>query len=336
MSQESPLVSVVVPAYNAEKWIGHTIASAVAQSYRHLEIIVVNDGSTDRTAVIVEDAAIHDCRIRFFSNPNRGLSLTRNFGIDRARGDLIAPLDADDLWHPDKIARQVEVLQSSPPEVGLVYCWVVEIDEGDFIIPPVRKGPIAAGNVMAAVVASAGMITSGSNPLVRRSYLAAVGGYDPNFQFCEDWKLQLSFAEICQFAVVPAHLVGYRRTAGSVSKNVAGMARSMELIGRWILERWPDMPREIGQQMIYHRGGYLAHLSLTTDQLADAVHYKLEALKARPQALLSRETVEFGIRLLARLGGLRRRSLPRRKLIAFKDFADAETESTLRRRQQAA
>ena len=69
MSQESPLVSVVVPAYNAEKWIGHTIASAVAQSYRHLEIIVVNDGSTDRTAVIVEDAAIHDCRIRFFLTP---------------------------------------------------------------------------------------------------------------------------------------------------------------------------------------------------------------------------------------------------------------------------
>ena len=150
----------------------------------------------------------------FFSNPNRGLSLTRNFGIDRARGDLIAPLDADDLWHPDKIARQVEVLQSSPPEVGLVYCWVVEIDEGDFIIPPVRKGPIAAGNVMAAVVASAGMITSGSNPLVRRSYLAAVGGYDPNFQFCEDWKLQLSFCRnlsVCGRSGAPGGLSAHSR-----------------------------------------------------------------------------------------------------------------------------
>jgi hypothetical protein len=234
---------------------------------------------------------------------------------------LIAPLDADDLWHPEKITRQVEVMQSSSPEVGLVYCWAVEIDEDDFIIPPIRNGSIAAGKVLSEVVAKAGIITSGANPLIRRLYLEAVGGYDPSVRFSEDWKLQLSLAQICEFSVVPAYLVGYRRTAGSISKNVAGMARSMESISRWIMERWPDMPREIQQQMIYHRDSYLAHLSLINDRLGDAVRYKLRGMKARPQAALSLDSVEFGVRLLARMAGIsRRRSLPRRTLIAFKDF----------------
>jgi glycosyltransferase involved in cell wall biosynthesis len=322
MCREDPLVTVVIPAYNAERWIDRSLASALAQTYRHIEIIVVNDGSTDRTVSLVEGAALRDPRIRLVSTPNQGLAATRNVGISHARGDLIAPLDADDLWHPEKIARQVHVMKSSSPKVGLVYCWAVEIDEDDFIIPPVRNGPTAEGKVLTDVVANAGIITSGANPLIRRSYLDAIGGYDKNFRYCEDWKLQVCLAEICEFAIVPAHLVGYRRTAGSLSKNVSQMARSMESISDWITERWLEMPREIERRMIYSRCVYLAHLSLTNNQFADAIRYKLKSLKVRPQALARRDTAEFGLRLLARMLGIRRHHfLSQTTLVAFKDLA---------------
>ena len=90
----------------------------------------------DRTGKIVEAAAANDSRIRYFRTVKSGVAATRNFGISKARGKLIAPLDADDLWHPEKIARQVEAMQaSSPADIGLVYCWAIEIDENDLIIP---------------------------------------------------------------------------------------------------------------------------------------------------------------------------------------------------------
>jgi glycosyltransferase involved in cell wall biosynthesis len=326
MPSDLPLVSVVMPAYNTEKWIAQTLASATTQTYSLLDIVVVDDGSSDQTPAIVERAARDDSRIRLIRKENAGVAAARNLGIAQSRGDLIAPLDADDLWHPEKIARQVNVMQSSSHEVGLVYCWTVEIDEDDRIIPPIRNGPIATGKILTEVVAQAGIITSGANPLIRRTYLEAVGGYPVGAEPCEDWGLQLNLAEVCEFAVVPEHLVGYRRTSGSASKNVRKMARSMENISRSVRERWPNISGEIEKQMIYNRNGYLAHLALTNNQFADAARYKLQSLKACPRALISPHTVEFGVRLLSRMAGFRRRRLfPRSTLTAFKDLhADAK------------
>lgn len=321
MSHETPLVTVVVPLYNCERWISQTLASAQAQTYPNLDIVVVDDGSTDDGAEIVDKAARGDDRIRLIRKDNGGVAKARNFGISRAFGDLIAPLDADDLWHPEKIARQVHLIQSSSPQVGVIYCWAFEIDEDDCFVPPICDGPVAAGNVLAEVVAKAGIITSGANPLIRRHYLERIGGYDSTIEYCEDWKLQLSLAEICEFAVVPAHLVAYRRTGGSRSKNAAGSARSMESISRWIIERWPEMPREIEREMIFNRNSYLAHLALVNGQILDAVRYKLNAVKAHPQNMPAGEAFGFAARLLARAVGIsRKRWLPRKKFTSFKEL----------------
>ena len=319
MLPENWLVTVIIPVFNGERWISSTLASAAAQTHSMLEILVIDDGSTDGTAAIVEAAASRDDRIRLIRKQNGGVSAARNKGIAEARGELIAPLDADDLWHREKIARQVAAMRS--PEVGLVYCWAVEIDENDRIIPPVYAGATATGKVLEEVVANAGIIVSGANPLIRRSCLMAVGGYDPNAQPCEDWKIQLSLAEICDFALVPAHLVGYRRTSGSASKNVARMARSMENVSRWIMDRRPDLPPFIWRQMVCHRNRYLAHLALTNDQFACAVRYKAASLRAWPLSILSRDTVIFWLRWISRMAGLTQlRKSPTTHAVDFKNL----------------
>src|ERR1700722_1513540 len=109
------LVSVIIPAYNAERYLGFTLASVQAQTYKNIEILVVDDGSIDSTAEIVEQAARTEGRIPLFRQCNRGVALARNTALAQAKGEFVAPLDADDVWHPQNIALQVAALQKAGP-----------------------------------------------------------------------------------------------------------------------------------------------------------------------------------------------------------------------------
>lgn len=138
----TPIVSVIIPAWNAEPYIEKTLRSAMEQTLQNIEIIVVDDCSTDRTAEITERMAAADPRIRCFRNPqNSGVSKTRNFAIEQARGEYIALLDSDDLWLPEKLERQVELIRRE--DADLVYCSYGMIDEKgdkshpDFIVPEI-------------------------------------------------------------------------------------------------------------------------------------------------------------------------------------------------------
>src|SRR4051812_12704913 len=104
------LTSVIIPIYNAEQYIAETLLSALAQTHRNIEIIVVDDGSTDGSAAVVKLIAASDARVRLISQPNRGVAHARNCAIAEAQGEFIAPLDADDLWHPKKIERQIAAI----------------------------------------------------------------------------------------------------------------------------------------------------------------------------------------------------------------------------------
>lgn len=136
----TPIVSVIIPAWNAEPYIEETLRSAMEQTLQNIEIIVVDDCSTDRTAEITERLAAADPRIHCFRNPqNSGVSKTRNFAVEQARGAYIALLDSDDLWLPEKLERQVELIRRE--DADLVYCSYGMIDEKgdkshpDFIVP---------------------------------------------------------------------------------------------------------------------------------------------------------------------------------------------------------
>ena len=124
-----PIVSVIIAAFNARRWIGLSVASAQSQTLREIEIIVVDDGSTDDTSEVVAGMAQSDSRIRLIRQANAGVGAARNTGIRFARGTYIAPLDADDVWGARKLERQVQRMEERGERTALVYCWHQWIDE---------------------------------------------------------------------------------------------------------------------------------------------------------------------------------------------------------------
>ena len=237
------LVSVVVPAYNAELTIQETLLSIRNQSHQNLEIIIVDDGSRDRTRELALQQATIDPRIQVISQPNGGVAVARNQGIELARGRLIAPIDADDLWRPGKIERQLRALHAGGPLVGLVYCWSAIINEDSAVTSP-GSNVTHTGDVLLPLFYG-NFVGNGSAPLMRRDMVLAAGGYDPSLkarkaQGCEDWKLYLSLAESSHFTVIPDYLVGYRFTAAAMSGDVSQMLRSDAIVRGEMADRHPN------------------------------------------------------------------------------------------------
>jgi glycosyltransferase involved in cell wall biosynthesis len=127
--------SIIIPCYNAERFIARTLQSALAQDYNLFDIIIVNDGSTDDTAKIVSEFCAEDQRVRLISTENSGVAAARNTGIHASTAEFVAFLDADDLWVSSKLRLQIEALQSKG-EYAAAYCWSVSIDEDDLVLYP--------------------------------------------------------------------------------------------------------------------------------------------------------------------------------------------------------
>jgi glycosyltransferase involved in cell wall biosynthesis len=243
------LVSVLVPAYNAAATIAETLASALAQTYEDLEVIVVDDGSTDDTAEIVADIASCDPRVILVRQVNGGVANARNTALGRARGSYIAPLDADDLWHPDKLAHQLQCMSAAGSGVGVVYCWSVDIDATSTVIDQRLDLDYFEGDVYAAMVLS-NFIGNASVPLIRRAEIDAIGGWDISLrardaQGCEDWLAYLRLAEITDYALEPGFLVGYRQGLAAMSRNVISMERSHRLVLAEARSRHPELPAKL-------------------------------------------------------------------------------------------
>jgi len=206
-----PEVSVIIPAYNAERYLRETLESVLAQTYRDFEVIVVDDGSTDRTGAI---AAGFGPPVRCIRQANAGPSPARNRGIREARGALIAFLDADDLWLPEKLAEQVPLFDPSASlgagpqgSVGLVYCHAERMDaEGRPLPTPEARKP--TGRVLEDFLFRNHCPTSAA--VVRRECLERVGGFAEDYIWAEDWHLWLRLARHYAFAAVPRVLVRHR------------------------------------------------------------------------------------------------------------------------------
>lgn len=208
------LISVVIPAYNAEKTIGNTVRSVLKQTFTDFEIIVIDDGSQDNTLSKVNE--IKDSRLFVFSHENKGVSTSRNRGLEMVKGKFVAFLDADDLWQPDKLARQLQALKENS-KAALAYSWVDCIDEnGDFIRHGMR--PTVQGYVYKHLLKS-NFLECGSTPLIRVSALKQVDGFDPELHYGEDWDMWLRIAKNHEFTLVPAPLVLYRISTNSASFN---------------------------------------------------------------------------------------------------------------------
>lgn len=216
-----PRVSVVVPTYDRADRVGGAVESALAQTVSDLEVLVVNDGSTDRTRAVVDALAAEHDRVRAFHNDeNRGISHTRNRGIEAARGEFVCQLDDDDRWRPKKLESQLELMDS----LGDDYCGchtagLVRDAEGG-VVREVRAGRGAPDDRWPGVLVQFDAIPHSSH-LVRRSCLDAVGGYDESVPRGVDWDLTVRLAKRWQFGYVDRVLVERRYDGDNVSGDPA-------------------------------------------------------------------------------------------------------------------
>ena len=245
---DQPLVSVIIPAYNAENFIVKTLESVLSQTYQNIEVLVVDDGSTDTTAKIVKSFSQKDNRVSLLQQSNTGVAAARNLAILNSKGEYIAPIDADDIWYPQNLEKQVKCLTSSVSFVGVVYSWSVDINEKDLLTGGFYNSTIE-GEVYTALVYKY-FIGNASSSLIRRVCFEKIGGYNcklklENAQGCEDWELHLRIAENYQFKVVSEYLVGYRQITSSMSCNFAAMAKSQSLIMADVQQKHPEIPNSI-------------------------------------------------------------------------------------------
>jgi glycosyltransferase involved in cell wall biosynthesis len=215
-----PEVSVVIPAYNAAATLQETLASVLAQTFTDFEAIVVDDGSRDDTATRAR--ACGDPRVRVLSIANGGVAAARNRGIDAARAELIAFLDADDLWRPEKLALQVEALRAHPA-AGICVTSATRIDSDSHPIgPTLFRDPDDVTEALLLESMIVGCISSG---VIRRPLLERVGGFDTRFSQCADWDLWLRLSLTAGFVVLAKPLVHYRSYAGNMSSNLGLLER---------------------------------------------------------------------------------------------------------------
>ncbi|BAY49263.1 family 2 glycosyl transferase [Scytonema sp. HK-05] len=286
-----PLVSVIIPAYNAEKFIAATLESVLSQSYKKIEVVIVDDGSGDRTVEIVQEFAAKDNRVILFQQSNSGVAAARNLAIQKSKGEYIAPIDADDIWYPEKIEKQVQCMFQASPSVGLVYTWTAHINEEGLPTGTYHRCNLE-GNVLTAIFCEE-PIGNASVPLIRRSYLEKVGLYDTNLkeqdaQGLEDFDIYLRIAEHYEFRVIPEVLVGYRQVFGSMSRNTLTMAKSYNLVVENIRLRHPEISTDIYNR---HRSEMYYWFAFMSKQSGDhwrTLSWLIKALLLAPKNLLRR------------------------------------------------
>jgi glycosyltransferase involved in cell wall biosynthesis len=211
-------VSVVIPTYNSGPLVVEAVQSVLAQTRPAYEIIVVDDGSTDDTA---ERLAAFGGQIQYIRQANARVAAARNTGVAAATGDAIAFLDADDAWHPEKLVRQVQVLEEQP-EIGLVATQLSDWP-GEFapLAETERVSPISLEELLLKNVLATSSI------VVRWSVLDRAGPFDPELFGPEDYDLWLRCAQQSGVAMLEQRLTGYRDTAGSLGKQAETMRRGL-------------------------------------------------------------------------------------------------------------
>jgi glycosyltransferase involved in cell wall biosynthesis len=223
---DRPLVTVIIPAYNAARFIRPTIDSVLDQTFQDFEFLVVDDGSTDETADVVR---AYGTRIRYLWKPNGGQSSSRNVGIREARGEFIAFLDHDDLWYPEKLARQVALMQASP-SLGVVTTGSVLFDDQGDLETEIPVLPESSGPALLARLLLGNVIGSCSKVLVRAACFRELGAFDEELRMAEDWEMWYRIATRYDIVAIPEPLIRYRIHAGNFSSSSARLNLANELV----------------------------------------------------------------------------------------------------------
>ncbi|MDM9381603.1 glycosyltransferase family A protein [Chlorogloeopsis sp. ULAP01] len=290
-----PKVSIIIPAYNAMTYLPETVESVLRQTFTDFEVLIVDDGSSDQIVQWVSE--LEDPRVKLISQENQGVSLARNTGIAYAQGEYVAFLDADDLWTPTKLEKQVICLDQNP-SVGLVHTWMALIDckgksngrvmtsnaEGNTWQQLLEKNMVACSSVM-----------------VRRCCLQNVGGFEPHLNFAEDWDMWIRISAHYHFAVIKEALYYYRQVPNSLSKNI----RVLEQAFLFVIEK---AFHSVPPKLLYlkkHSYGY-ANLCLAWKALQSscrdyklARYYRQKAISYYPHLRYSHENIRLSVAIIA-------------------------------------
>lgn len=218
---DPPLVSAVIPAYNAAEYLSDAIGSVLAQSHPAVECIVVDDGSTDGTAGVAESYA---GRVRLIRQANAGVSAARNRGASEGRGELLAFLDADDRWLPNRVERQLAALQSRPGAESVV-CGTRVVDARLEPLGTMRQDPSAGPEDL--LLCRADLVSVSSNLLIERGLFERIGGFEEALSTSADWALMFRLVAAGSLVVLPDALVEYRVHGTNMSSNVARFETDM-------------------------------------------------------------------------------------------------------------
>jgi hypothetical protein len=302
MIRGSDIVSVIIPAFNAQRTLDSTLRSVRGQTYRNLEIVVIDDGSVDDTAEISRRHAAEDQRIRLISIQNSGVANARNAGIAATRGAFIAPIDADDLWHPDKITYQMRAIIEAGTDVGYVYCLSRRIDGQDRILHDVRSHTMQGRTFLRSVVYNP--VGNGSSILARRSALEEIGGFcvDPEIQGAEDNLVQIEMSRNWLVCAVALYLTGYRTSADSLSANFERMLRCRFSVLNYVRQRFPETPAAVLNLAEGRLRAVVAAEAFRRGKLAQGTAELARACRLAPLIGLEMLAVDW-------LGRIRRRAL---------------------------
>jgi len=231
LGMASPLVSIMMPAYNAERYIGEAIASVREQTYAHWELLIVDDGSTDRTAAIAAQAAAADPRVRLIQQPNGGEAVARNTALTHMRGELIAFLDADDAYLPHHLAAVVAYLQAHPDR-DAVYTDGYHCDrEGRRLatLSSRRRGPFE-GDLFEPLVRASDVFGPPLCVALRRDgVMRRALAFDPQIVIGPDWEFFIRYAEEARFGYLDEPTCLYRVHTANISVRTSASRRALSL-----------------------------------------------------------------------------------------------------------
>lgn len=279
-----PVVTVLMPVYNADRFVAETVETVLAQTFRDFEFLIINDGSTDRSLEILQGYASRDPRIRLVSRPNTGYVAALNEGLGLNRSEFLARIDADDLADPRRLELQVGRMRREPELVALGSC-ALAIDEdglplGDYSVPLTHE-EIEAHHLRGSSAIHHPAV------MLRPEAVKQVGGYRRELMPCEDFDLWLRLGEVGRVANLPETLLTKRLFAGSA---VASNLEKQEKLVKQILDdTWrrrglgghPTMPprRLRDRADLYRQWGWMA---LRGGHLRSSRRYALRAIVSRP------------------------------------------------------
>ena len=221
-----PLVSVVIPVYNGERFLRESLESVFAQTFQDYEIVCVDDGSTDGSCALLKQ---YGGRVKLIQQANAGQSAARNAGVQEATGAFVAFLDQDDRWYPSKLAQQVAVLNAEP-DVALVHCNYDRMD-GDGLVMVVGAALVERASALTSPLGRliGEALVFPSAMMVRRDVFQRVGGFDPELRGFEDFDLIARLKQQGRFVLLNESGMAYRLHAGGFTRaGGMGVIRSQE------------------------------------------------------------------------------------------------------------